>query len=304
MVDLRQETFRRSLGAFVDSTNVGSENDFSIVHKGAKIDLFWPHTDLFFVCTIVSWTPLLNARPQEDTPFLEFKPKVRKHKANGKCTASQDNEEDKEDKKLIASTVEKPRNSLRRCSESGIAAASILQSFAYHNKSPQGLGSPETAIKVLISSIKVGLKIEVYWPMDLDWYVCVVHHKCSDGRFKLLYDDGEVEIVRMEDQIWRPLAESQDSQTSQDKLTTTTATPPIEHQSKCTTQSQNQRNSPLVRKDSMESKTEAARILHSFHEQHAHSIVTDEDFCWRAPDASDKRRHESKGVGLAASDNE
>lgn len=60
-----------------------------------------------------------------------------------------------------------------------------------------------------VSSLKLESKIEVYWPNDDEWYACVIRHKHADGRYELFYpDDGEVETVRMEEQIWRMVGKS------------------------------------------------------------------------------------------------
>ncbi|KAL3785160.1 hypothetical protein HJC23_013826 [Cyclotella cryptica] len=127
LVDLREETFRFSLGDFVDSTNEESENDFRIVFPGAKLELFWPYADLYFNCRVISWTPLENSGQSlslEDESCTSVQASPRPKDEKLKCVSMA-----KKNSNACSPKEKGTRPTLAR-TESGIAAASILQKIA------------------------------------------------------------------------------------------------------------------------------------------------------------------------------
>lgn len=65
IVDLKEEVFRLHMDGVYDSSNNWSVNDFRIICPGAKIELLWKHAGLYFVCKVISWTPLQRKEEKE-----------------------------------------------------------------------------------------------------------------------------------------------------------------------------------------------------------------------------------------------
>ena len=56
------------------------------------------------------------------------------------------------------------------------------------------------------SEIAVGDRIEVYWPMDTKFYSGTISSsKCGNGKHKVTYDDGDVEILDLSKERWSHL---------------------------------------------------------------------------------------------------
>jgi hypothetical protein len=47
-------------------------------------------------------------------------------------------------------------------------------------------------------------RLQVYWPEDDKWYSCKLSKQLEDGRVELKYDDGDVEVLELEKEIWLP----------------------------------------------------------------------------------------------------
>ncbi|KAL7517603.1 hypothetical protein ACHAWX_002513 [Stephanocyclus meneghinianus] len=134
LVDLREETFRFSSGDFVDSTTEESVNDFRIVYPGAKLELFWPYADLFFTCRVISWTPFDHddkSISSEEQSFKSLESTPRPKGKEKKCVPVANKKS-----KTYSPKQTGKRPTFAR-SESGIAAASILQNISSGTYGPQ-----------------------------------------------------------------------------------------------------------------------------------------------------------------------
>lgn len=49
----------------------------------------------------------------------------------------------------------------------------------------------------------IGKQIEVYWPEDVSWYVGVLVSQDPSERYTIVYSDGEVENILLEEEEWR-----------------------------------------------------------------------------------------------------
>ena len=54
-----------------------------------------------------------------------------------------------------------------------------------------------------ISSLEPKTNLLVWWPADKEWYKCHIVERLKDGRVEVLYEDGEDEILRLENEIWK-----------------------------------------------------------------------------------------------------
>lgn len=62
-IDLRQEKFREwreDIDEDVRSDEDEDVNNFNLIQSGVKLELLWPYAQIYFSCTVISWTPLLN----------------------------------------------------------------------------------------------------------------------------------------------------------------------------------------------------------------------------------------------------
>jgi hypothetical protein len=59
-IDLLREKFRSFMVDDNRDENDHDVNDFKQVFNGAKMELLWPHANLYFACKVISWTPLLE----------------------------------------------------------------------------------------------------------------------------------------------------------------------------------------------------------------------------------------------------
>jgi hypothetical protein len=66
----------------------------------------------------------------------------------------------------------------------------------------------------IVNNPPLQTRIQVYWPKDDEWYTCVITKKWDNGRVKLVYEDGDVENVRLEKEKWRLADANEDSQVS------------------------------------------------------------------------------------------
>ena len=60
-IDLRQEKFREwrdDIDEDVRSDEDEDVNNFNLIHSGVKLELLWPYAQIYFSCTVISWTPL------------------------------------------------------------------------------------------------------------------------------------------------------------------------------------------------------------------------------------------------------
>ena len=55
----------------------------------------------------------------------------------------------------------------------------------------------------LADFLEVEHRVKVYWPLMSDWYKGVISAKDADGCFHVAYDDGDKEILRMENETFR-----------------------------------------------------------------------------------------------------
>jgi hypothetical protein len=62
-IDLRQEKFREWRDDMDEDERSDKDedvNNFNLIHSGVKLELLWPYAQIYFSCTVISWTPLLN----------------------------------------------------------------------------------------------------------------------------------------------------------------------------------------------------------------------------------------------------
>ncbi len=62
-IDLRQEKFREWRDGMDEDERSDKDedvNNFNLIHSGVKLELLWPYAQIYFSCTVISWTPLLN----------------------------------------------------------------------------------------------------------------------------------------------------------------------------------------------------------------------------------------------------
>jgi hypothetical protein len=150
LVDLSQETFRRSAGEFLDSSNDDSLNDFNIVYPGAKLELFWPYVDMFFVCNVVSWTPLQEIASVGSLEVPLYKPTSKEHKVSIEenstvMTLNQNGVSNTnttcEQASTLATSKERSNSpKILQRSESSIKAAKLLQNIGcnpYNSSDPR-----------------------------------------------------------------------------------------------------------------------------------------------------------------------
>lgn len=60
----------------------------------------------------------------------------------------------------------------------------------------------------LLKFLHVGDTVEVYWPLMHQFYQGRVVRQENGGRHRIEYDDGDVEVLLMRDEIWRFRGES------------------------------------------------------------------------------------------------
>ena len=61
-IDLRQEKFREwrdDMDEDLRSDEDEDGNNFNLIQSGVKLELLWPYAQIYFSCTVISWTPLL-----------------------------------------------------------------------------------------------------------------------------------------------------------------------------------------------------------------------------------------------------
>eukprot|EP00804_Cyclotella_cryptica_P002275 CCRYP_004013-RC/>CCRYP_004013-RC protein AED:0.05 eAED:0.05 QI:159/1/1/1/1/0.85/7/1379/1047 len=61
-----------------------------------------------------------------------------------------------------------------------------------------------------VAAVTPNTRLAIYWPADKEFYPCVVKERFSDGRFSLLYDDGDKEMVDLRDEVWKRIDERKD----------------------------------------------------------------------------------------------
>jgi hypothetical protein len=109
-------------------------NDFRIVYPGAKLELFWPYADLFFSCKVISWTPFDHddqSVSSEEQSFKSLEASPRPKGKETKCVPVAN-----KSAKTCSPKQTGKRPTFAR-SESGIAAASILQNISSGTYAPQ-----------------------------------------------------------------------------------------------------------------------------------------------------------------------
>lgn len=60
----------------------------------------------------------------------------------------------------------------------------------------------------LLNHIRLGDRVEIYWPKMKQYYPGMVTLKTRSGKHRVEYDDGDVEVLRMEKEKWRFCNES------------------------------------------------------------------------------------------------
>jgi DNA mismatch repair protein MSH6 len=75
--------------------------------------------------------------------------------------------------------------------------------FSFFSKKSKPTVAPRDRVAPVINNPPLQTRIQVYWPKDDEWYACVLSKQLNDGRVKLVYEDGEVEVVRLEKEKWR-----------------------------------------------------------------------------------------------------
>jgi hypothetical protein len=53
------------------------------------------------------------------------------------------------------------------------------------------------------STLGLNTKLMVWWPADSEWYPCKISKRLDDGKVKLLYEDEDTEVVRLENEVWK-----------------------------------------------------------------------------------------------------
>lgn len=60
----------------------------------------------------------------------------------------------------------------------------------------------------LLRHLHVGDRVEVYWPIMKQYYPGKVAERTQAGRHRIEYDDGDIEVLQMEEEQWRFCDES------------------------------------------------------------------------------------------------